>query len=168
MEATFVKINGGFFPDNAQAEKLFKRVPEGESAMVTHIRKRNYENHKRFFKLRDVTFEIQDKFIDDEIWRKHVEMLGGHYEQVIVPMPPQAQKLIPYLETHLGGPIPDKVIQWVVDSYGVQFWPKSIKFEEMEEGDFQALFDRCITAFLDRYGGGMTENEFYQVLEFDG
>ena len=140
MKATFKKANGGLFPDSPEAEKLFKKIES--DAMVECIKGRNYRNLKRFFELRNVTFDIQDCFECPEIWRKHLIMLGGHFETVIIP------------DKKGGEPI-------------VQYWPKSINFEEMEELEFQELFSRCVTAFLSRYGQGMTEQDFLKVLEFD-
>jgi|GEM_PF-3502675 len=140
MKATFKKDNGGLFPDSPEAEKLFKKIET--DAMVECIKGRNYRNLKRFFELRNVTFDIQDCFECPEIWRKHLIMLGGHFETVIIP------------DKKGGEPI-------------VQYWPKSINFEEMEELEFQELFSRCVTAFLSRYGRGMTEQDFLKVLEFD-
>lgn len=140
MKATFKKANGGLFPDSPEAEKLFKKIES--DAMVECIKGRNYRNLKRFFELRNVTFDIQDCFECHEIWRKHLIMLGGHFETVIIP------------DKKGGEPI-------------VQYWPKSINFEEMEELEFQELFSRCVTAFLSRYGRGMTEQDFLKVLEFD-
>lgn len=140
MKATFKKANGGLFPDSPESEKLFKKIES--DAMVECIKGRNYRNLKRFFELRNVTFDIQDCFECPEIWRKHLIMLGGHFETVIIP------------DKKGGEPI-------------VQYWPKSINFEEMEELEFQELFSRCVTAFLSRYGRGMTEQDFLKVLEFD-
>lgn len=167
MKATFKKANGGLFPDSPEAEKLFKKIET--DAMVECIKGRNYRNLKRFFELRNVTFDIQDCFECPEIWRKHLIMLGGHFETVVIPT---QSPLMNWIAKSIQGlPVPDVLKNPILDRIekepNIQYWPKSINFEEMGELEFQELFSRCVTAFLSRYGRGMTEQDFLKVLEFD-
>jgi len=96
---------------------------------------RNPANHRRWFKFVTVSFDMQDQYEDKEIWRKVLQMLAGHFDTV-------------------------------TDAKGnTHYWPKSISFKEIDdEKVFQDLFKRAVSAFLGRYGGGMSEADFMQVL----
>jgi hypothetical protein len=152
-----------------EAEELFKKIPHGEVAKVVYQKNRNYRNHKRFMALVNVTFDIQDGFDNKKTWRKHLQMIGGHYEAVVIQgLSPIAKKVIALLNKL---PIPqnlkDPIIKLVSEEPNIQYWPKSISFEEMEECDFQELFNNCITGFINRYAQGMEEKELLRVIEFD-
>jgi len=142
MKAIFRKTNNGFSPDSDEAAALFAKVPTDSYAIVEYIKTRNYRNLKRFFALVNVTFELQDCFTNKEIWRKHLIMLGGHYDEVIISNPKTGET-------------------------SVQYWPKSIDFESMEETEFQELFSKIVTAYIDRFGNGLTEDKLLRVIEFD-
>lgn len=142
MKEVFKKTANGLIPASDGAQRLFDKIKIGEQGVFEIVRKRNYGNLTRFFKLRDVTFEIQDHFDNDELWRKHLIMIAGYYDEVVI-FNPNTEETV------------------------VQFWPKSISFEEMEEQEFQLFFKRVITGFLNRYGNGLTETEILSVIGFD-
>ncbi len=141
MKAVFKKDSkNGLIPCSEDAMKLWDKIPDDSYALVEYVRKRNYENHKRFMVLIDVTFEIQDSQENKEIWRQHIQMLAGHFETII--------------------------FEDVDGNITTQYWPKSIAYEKLDETEFQELFGRVIQAFLDRYGKGTTEQELLRVIDF--
>jgi len=142
MKELFKKLPSGLIPDSIEASELLSKVPVDALVTVEYVQKRNYRNLKRFFALVNTTFEMQDCFDNKDIWRKHLVMLGGHYDEVVVTNPKKGTTT-------------------------VQYWPKSVNFETMDEVEFKALFDKIITGYLARFGTGMTETELLKVIEFD-
>jgi hypothetical protein len=140
MKELFKKTASGLIPDTEEGMKLFSAI--GEYAMVEFIKGRSYENHKRFFKFLDVAFDMQEFYDDKEDFRKSLQMLAGHYDELII------------LGRDGGEPT-------------VHYTPKSICFEAMDELEFEKLFKRCRTQYLSRYGTGMTEDELMRVIRFD-
>ena len=144
MKALFKKTHKGLIPDSTEAASLFAKIPLDNWAMVEFVKRRNYKNHKRFFKFIEVAFECQDFYQvgQEELFRKAVLMLAGHYEELIIKGKKDQEPSIHYI-------------------------PKSINFEEMDEIEFSKLFSKCVSGFLNRYGTGMSPAEFMNVLEFD-
>ena len=144
MKALFRKSAKGLLPDSNEAANLFAKIPDDTWCMVEYVRTRNYQNHKRFFRFLEVAFECQDFYQvgQEELFRKAIQMLAGHYDELIIK----------------GKKGEDATIHYI---------PKTIAFEEMDEIEFSKLFSKCVTGFFNRYGTGMTEQEFLKVLEFD-
>lgn len=168
MKALFKKSSSqGILPCCEDSMSLFDKIPDGALVMVEYIKSRNYENHKRFFALVKVTFDNQDTFDNYEIWRKHLLMVAGHYEAVVVPIPKRLGKVIGYLKRHLGGDMADGIIDIIEQSFGVQYWPCSITFDKMDENEFNEMFNNAINGFIGRYGNGITEDELLKIIAFD-
>jgi hypothetical protein len=141
MKAIFKKQMNGIFPSDEDGAKLLQSIPKDGYCLVEYKKNRNYENHKRFFKFIQVAFDNQDFYDDDEQLRKALQMIAGHYEELI---------------------IRDKK-----GNVTTHYIPKSIAFDEMDEAEFQTLFKKCIGAFLSRYGNGLTEQQLMQIINFD-
>jgi len=116
-------------------------MSNGDLCKVEYIKSRNYENHKRFFKFIEVAFDNQDFYDNPEHLRKALQMAAGHYEVL--------------------------VIQNKEGEVSTQYIPKSIEFEKLDEEEFQELFKKCITAFVERYGNGLTEQQLLRIIDFD-
>ena len=142
MKELFKKTEQGLIPASEEAMDLFNKIPTNELCQVEYIKKRNYKNLQRFMKFINVAFDMQDFYDNKTQFRKSVQMIGGHYEELII-------------------------IGRKGEESTVQFIPKSINFEEMDELKFQPLFKRCVTGYLNRYGTGMTEQEFMRIIAFD-
>lgn len=140
MKALFKKTPTGLIPQDEEGMKLFNAIQN--NAVVEFNKNRNYDNHKRFFAFIDFAFDCQEFYEDKEIFRKAIQMLGGHYDEMIIGGRKDEESTVHYI-------------------------PKSISFAEMPELEFQTLFKRCVTQFLSRYGTGMTEEEFMQCIRFD-
>ena len=142
MNEVFIKTPKGIMPDSEGSLELFDKIPDGEYVIVEYIKKRNYENHKRWFAMAKVCFDMQEQFDNSEIFRKHLLMIAGHFETVIVEHPKTGEVT-------------------------TQYWPKSLEFSKMDELAFQKMFRKCITGFISRYGNGITEKELMRVIDFD-
>ena len=142
MKDIFTKTSTGLVPNGLGASDLFDKILDGASVMVEYIKKRNYENHKRWFAMAKVCFDMQEQFDNSEIFRKHLLMIAGHFETVIIEHPKTKEVT-------------------------TQYWPKSLEFAKMDEVAFQGMFRRCITGFISRYGNGITEKELMRVIDFD-
>lgn len=167
MKSVFKKTPNGLVPDSEEAQVLFDKIPDNALVMVEYNKNRNPLNHKRFFKFLSVAFDMQDDWDNPEILRKMLTIYSGHCDMVILPNPDWLEWSLKYLDEHLGGNHKDKVIDKFKTSYGVQFLPISIAFDEMKEEEFKVFFKDTITAFLNRYGGDMTEDEFMKIINFD-
>jgi len=141
MEAVLKKTPNGLIPDYTEAKELFDKIPDGSYALVKYVKKRNYENHKRFFKFIDAAFDNQDFYDEKEPLRKALIMLAGWYDELIIINKAGEP------ETH--------------------YIPKSISFDQMDEIEFRDLFTKCITAFLKRYGNGISREQFERIIGFD-
>lgn len=142
MKSVFTKTAHGIIPNNDESLELFCKIPDGAFVCVEYIKKRNYENHKRWFAMSKVCFDMQEQFDNSEIFRKHLLMIAGHFETVIIEHPKTKEVT-------------------------TQYWPKSLEFAKMDEVAFQGMFRRCITGFISRYGNGITEKELMRVIDFD-
>lgn len=167
MKAAFIKSEAGILPCCNDSQALFDKINNGELVMVEFTRGRNYGNHKRFMALCRVTFDLQDIQENDELWRKHVIMIAGYFDMIIVPIPPRLQKVLNYLRQWLGGDMADGIIDVIEQAFGVHYIPKSMAFDKMDELEFNDMFDKAINAFIARYGNGLTKEELLKVIEFD-
>ena len=167
MRSVFKKTATGLIPDSDEAQTLFEKMPDGALVMVEYNKNRNPLNHKRFFKFLGVAMDMQDDFLSPEILRRMLTIYSGHCDMVILPNPEWLEWSLSYLEHNLAGKHKDKVIDKFRKSYGVQYLPISIAFDEMPEEEFKVFFKDTISAFLNRYGKGMSEEEFMQIIGFD-
>ena len=62
-----------------------KKVKIGEAIEVDYKKPRNYEFHKKFFSLLNLTFDNQQFFDNFEHFREYALMKSGHYIEVKTP-----------------------------------------------------------------------------------
>lgn len=167
MKAAYRKTAAGLLPCCDEGEKIWKKLELGQLCMVELTRGRNYDNHTRFFRLRNETFDIQDEFVCEELWRKQLLIMAGHFEMVIVPKPEWWEWMNKYLLKYLKGPHIQKVIDQLDEALGVQLQAKSMAFDQMDEIAFRKMFSSAVTGFINRYSPEMDENQFMQILEYD-
>ena len=141
MKAVFKKTETGILTFCNDSLALFDKVPDDSMVMVEYKKKRNYENHKRFFAFLDIAFDLQEFYEEKEHLRIALQMIAGHYEALII-------------IGKDGEP-------------STHYTPKSIDFSAMDEIEFRDMFGRCITGFINRYGNGITEEELLRVIDFD-
>lgn len=54
----------------------------------------------------------------------------------------------------------------VVTAKGVQYWPRSISWDELDEIEFKDLFSKVTNAFIRYYGQDLNEIQLNSILEF--
>ncbi len=131
MKFTAIKTSAGLVPEDSDE---YQKVKFGDRVMVEYTKKRNYENHKRFFEFVKQTFDMQEFFEDREVYRKWLSMSAGHFDTVVTPK---------------GATI---------------FLPHSISFEEMDEPEFKELFSKCINVFIRELGDGISRDELDNII----
>lgn len=125
-------------PVDDESLAAIRGMKPGDLIKMPYKKARNPQNHRRWFAFVNTSFDMQDQYEDKEIWRKVLQMLAGHFDTVI-------------------------------DQKGAtHYWPRSISFKELDDEQvFKDLFARAVRAFLSRYGGGMSEEDFMRALDFD-
>lgn len=122
-----------------------KRKLKLNTGYVADIRpERDIQKHKRFFALLRIAWENLPHEYDgiypdyQESFRKAVQMLAGHVEQVI---------------------LPNGVIAEI---------PKSINFESTDDAEFKDLYSRCVNVILQHFliGTEATELNKYVAENF--
>jgi len=136
-ELFFMRVSDGLVPVDEDTSDYLAKIERGEHVVLKASSVRNVGNHRRYFKFIALTFDIQDHFDDREIWRKYVQIMAGHCDFVTSPKNGQIMPI-----------------------------PKSIAWADLDEEDFKQLFNRAVNAFLDRFGKGLTKDDFMKALEF--
>ncbi|MDH5183645.1 MAG: DUF1367 family protein [Gammaproteobacteria bacterium] len=121
MRAFFEVTAEGLIPKDEETRLYIGRRKAGQVLSADIKMARNYENHKRFFKFVDDTFDIQRHFEEKEAYRYWLTMKAGWFDPIVTPN---------------GTTI---------------FKARSIAFDEMEEEEFRKLFSRVIDVFLHEF-----------------
>lgn len=150
----FRRINGGLEPLDTEAHKLMLDTPAGKSvAFDKVIKPRNVQFHRKYFALLNFAFDNwqvgelsgkQFKGVNPEKnfdrFRADLTILCGHYRQVI----------------RTDGSL---VIE-----------PKSISFANMDEEEFEELYNSTINIVLERilqnYDREQLDSVILQLLDF--
>jgi len=153
MDAFFIKINGALHPASDHDRELLKHIKAGEPARLTFKRVRNYEFHKKWFKLMDFAFERWETPSLEELpiylrntnpeknfdrFRKDVTILAGYYTS----------------NFRLNG--------------DVRIEAKSIAFGNMPEDEFEKLYAATIDLvikYVDTHYSGETLRELLSHVE---
>ena len=136
-ELFFMRVCDGLVPIDEATSDYLAKIDSGEHVVLKKSNVRNPRNHARCFAFLNLTFDMQDSFDNKEIWRYYVQIMAGHCH--FVPSPKTGQIM----------PI-----------------PKSISWADLDEEDFKEVFARAVDAFLNRYGKGLTEDDFMKALAF--
>lgn len=107
----------------------------GEYYEVEIKKKRNYEFHKKFFALISIAFENQESFEFIDDLREYLTIKSGYYRKVIMP-----------------------------NGYE-QIKPKSISFAQMDQLEFNDLYDKFVAQVL-IFLGCDNEDLMEQLKEF--
>jgi len=138
LKAIFRREGNSLVPACQNAVKVLAQVGERNEALLDYKKGRSAANHRRFFAFINLAFSMQEQFDDDQVFRKYLEMCGGHYDEVISPK--TGEKI---------------------------FIAKTINWDELDDENlFNELFGRVVQAFIDRYGQGITKEQLDMVVEF--
>lgn len=129
----------GLIPaDETQWRNLSEdKIPFGEFCQVTISKPRNIKTLRRFFRIVDVTFDMQDICDTREQWRQWLTSAAGWCDFVQHPS------------------IPEQTIAI----------PRSIAFENLDETEFKRLTDDTLTwLFANLATDEATTNELMQLI----
>lgn len=137
VKAIFTRTQDGLRPASDEAVRVVMQYEIGDEVLIEHKRGRSAANHRRFFAFVNTTFDWQDTYADREIWRKVLEMQGGHFDVVV----------------DLKG--------------NTHYWPKSIAWDELDdEQEFRDLFNRVVQGYLNKYAGNLSAQQLDMVARF--
>lgn len=137
MKAIFRRKGDTLVPACQEALKVLGMIGEGNEAIIEYKQGRSSKNHRRFFAFLNIAYDRQETFDDKEVFRKYLEMSAGHYTEIISPK--------------TGQPM---------------YIAKSINWDELDETAFKELFNRCVQAFLDRFGQELSPEELTLIVGF--
>jgi len=123
-----------FAPIDSDSAKAMKGVKE---FIFDYKKNRSPGNHRRYFAFINTAFDMQDTYDNQEIFRKYIEMLAGHFDTVV-----SARTCEP------------------------MYWPKSISWEKLDEDEFRKLFNEVVNAFLGWYGEKLNDYQINQLVGF--
>lgn len=83
MKGFVRKTLAGWSPADEQAQAMHKRQKIGQTYRADIVQPRNYRHHCLFMSLLDLTFQNQERYTDERMFRRAVALEAGHVEQVI-------------------------------------------------------------------------------------
>ena len=137
VEAFLRRTVSGFVPDTDEDREKLARVKLGEAIRVKFTKpdQRTLGQHKRGFAFLRATFNLQDYFESEKVYREWITIKAGYYEMYVAP-----------------------------DSGSVQFRPKSWAWDKMGEQEFTKMIQDMITAFLNSaISGELTVKDINQA-----
>ena len=123
-----------FAPIDASSAKAMSGVKE---FIFDYKKNRSPANHRRYFAFINTAFDMQDTYDNQEIFRKYLEMLAGHFDTVV--------------SARTGE---------------TMYWPRSISWEKLGEDEFRKLFNEVVNAFLGWYGQKLNDMQINQLVGF--
>jgi hypothetical protein len=78
MDFFLKKTNGVIVPAGALDEEKLAKIPDGEPFKGSYVKNRNYGNHARFFAFIKILFDSQDKFKDENVFRRYLQCRAGY------------------------------------------------------------------------------------------
>jgi hypothetical protein len=83
MKGFIRKTLTGWVPADEQAKAIHQREKLGQIYRADIVQPRNYQHHKMFMALLDLTFENQSVYKDDWAFRTAVALEAGHVRQIV-------------------------------------------------------------------------------------
>jgi len=80
----FLKINGDIYPASAEDDRILRKIPPSSIFKCEYVKGRNYQNHKRYFAFIEILFDSQEKFKDENVFRKYLEIRAGYGTPVVI------------------------------------------------------------------------------------
>jgi len=128
-------------PADQVAKDYLKKLKAGETILVNVKKPRNIKFHRKYFALLSVAWENQEKYEAFEAMRKEVIMRAGWFVE----------------HHHLTG--------------AISYEAKSIAFHNMDELEFDDLYNKSIDVILKHFMPGgdadALQNAVDQILGFD-
>lgn len=83
MKGFIRKTLNGWVPADEQAQAIHKRQKAGQVYRADIVQPRNYRHHCMFMALLDLTFQNQEKYTNERMFRTAVALAAGHVEEAI-------------------------------------------------------------------------------------
>lgn len=83
MKGFVRKTLQGWAPADEQAQTMHKRQKLGQVYRADIVQPRNYRHHCMFMALLDLTFQNQERYTNEKMFRRAVALQAGHVDQVI-------------------------------------------------------------------------------------
>lgn len=83
MKGYVCKTLAGWAPADADAQRMHKRHKLGEIYPAEIVMPRNYRHHCLFISLLKLTFQNQEEYTNERMFRRAVALKAGHVEQFI-------------------------------------------------------------------------------------
>lgn len=99
-------------------------------------KKRSAGNHRRYFAFIGKAFDMQEQHPTAEIFRKVLQLEAGHFDLAVT-----------------------------VEGKNV-YLARSIKWDELDEAEFQKLFSEVVNAFLRVYGQALSDDQINEMVAF--
>ena len=135
MKGLYKRSYSGWEPIDENAQKIFRRYKFGDLADLENTIKRNLKFTAKYFVMLKLTFENQDFADNMKLFRKLVQVEAGYY----------------YWITLIDGSKQKESV--------------SIKFEEMDDIEFEKLYNDVLTVCLRILGCSSEELEM-ELLKF--
>ena len=139
MKTGWSKMFGGLVPADQEAADWLARAKEGVFVYIEIISPRNYKFHKKYFALLKFAYEHWD-IPDDSAeknykqFRSDLTIMAGYYHKV-----------------------------WNVKGE-LRLRAKSIAFSNMDEVEFQGLYDKTVTLILENILSTYTEEDITKAM----
>ena len=137
MKLAFIKSSGGvLLPADEECIEKMQKVKNGETIIVDYKPKRNYLLHKKAFALLNLVLQNQDKYNNIEDLLVEFKLKAGHYQEHIT------------------------------QKKGIIYIPKSIAFSEMDNLEFEAIYNKFIDIALRDFVNMSKEDLEKQIINF--
>ena len=136
MKATFCRELNALRPVGEEAEAGLSKIPAGDVVMVEIKRPRNMGHHRKWHALLDLVFDNQERYPNKEALSAAIKCGVGHCD--VYPM---------------------------ANGEGMVMVPKSTAFTAMEQGDFEAFYDRAVNLIISKIIPGLTRESLLDEVE---
>lgn len=75
--------DGSFLPADQETAEWAVKIKTGAVVYAEFKRQRNYEFHKKYFGMIHVAFQNQEKFMDEEMFRKTMQIMAGYFDPIL-------------------------------------------------------------------------------------
>jgi len=78
------KEKSGFMPSGKLDSEKYNKVPLGADIKCEYVKGRNPKNHARYFAFIHILFSSQEKFKDEDVFRRYLQVRAGYGIPVVI------------------------------------------------------------------------------------
>lgn len=128
-------MGGVLVPADQRSKDRLDKYKNGTVLRTELTKPRNYQFHKKFFAMRDVAFENQERYTDDEEFRKELIIAAGYYVE----------------HHHLDGTVSREA--------------KSMSFGAMDDNEFGELYAKVFWVIINQVLPGADASQFQSAVD---